>query len=72
VTCHSAAPDHPTAPVAAAGVAFDTPREIKAWAPRIHERAVATRTMPLANLTGMTEEERALIARWYAGGAPAD
>jgi uncharacterized membrane protein len=72
VTCHSAAPDHPTAPVAAAGVTFDTPREIKAWAPRIHERAVATRTMPLANLTGMTEEERALIARWYAGGAPAD
>jgi uncharacterized membrane protein len=72
VTCHSAAPDHPTAPVAAAGVAFDTPREIKAWAPRIHERAVATRTMPLANLTGMTDEERAAIARWYAGGAPTD
>lgn len=72
VTCHSAAPDHPTAPVAAAGVTFDTPREIKAWAPRIHERAVATRTMPLANLTGMTDEERELIARWYAGGAPAD
>ncbi|MGE0030966.1 MAG: urate hydroxylase PuuD [Steroidobacteraceae bacterium] len=72
VTCHSAAPDHPTAPVAAAGVTFDTPREVKAWAPRIHERAVATRTMPLANLTGMTDEERALIARWYAGGAPAD
>jgi len=72
VTCHSAAPDHPTAPVAAAGVTFDTPREIKAWAPRIHERAVATRTMPLANLTGMTDGERALIARWYASGAPVD
>ena len=72
VTCHSAAADHPTAPVAAAGVAFDTPREIKAWAPRIFERAVTTRTMPLANLTGMTDEERALIGRWYAGGAPAD
>jgi len=28
--------------------------------------------MPLANLTGMTDEERALIARWYAGGAPTD
>ncbi len=71
VTCHSAAPDHPTAPVAAAGVTFDTPREIKAWAPRIFERAVVTRTMPLANLTGITEEERAVIGRWYAGGAPA-
>lgn len=72
VTCHSAAPDHPTAPVAAAGIAFDTPREIKAWAPRIFERAVATRTMPLANLTGMTDGEREIIGRWYAGGAPAD
>lgn len=72
VTCHSAAPDHPTAPIAAAGVAFDTPREIKAWSPRIFERAVATRTMPLANLTGMTDDERAVIGRWYAGGAPAD
>ncbi|HEY5558275.1 MAG TPA: urate hydroxylase PuuD [Steroidobacteraceae bacterium] len=72
VTCHSAAPDHPTAPVAAAGVMFDTSREIKAWAPRIFERAVATRTMPLANLTAMTDDEREVIARWYAGGAPAD
>ncbi|MGQ0428386.1 MAG: urate hydroxylase PuuD [Gammaproteobacteria bacterium] len=70
--CHSAAPAHPTAPVAAAGVMLDTPREIGAWAARIHERAVVTRTMPLANLTGMTEEERALLGRWYAAGAPAD
>jgi uncharacterized membrane protein len=72
VTCHSAAPDHPTAPVAAAGVVFDTPRAIRAWAPRIFERAVATRTMPLANLTGMTDDERAVIGRWYASGAPVD
>jgi uncharacterized membrane protein len=58
--------------VAAAGVTFDTSRQIKAWAPRIFERAVATRTMPLANLTGMTDDERAVIARWYEGGAPSD
>ena len=72
VTCHSAAPDHPTAPVAAAGVAFDTPREIQSWSARIHERTVTTRTMPLANLTNMTEQERATIARWFEAGAPAD
>jgi len=72
VSCHSAASDHPTAPVAAAGVMFDTPREIKAWAPRIFERAVTTRTMPLANLTGMTEREREVVRRWYASGAPVD
>jgi uncharacterized membrane protein len=58
--------------VAAAGVAFDTPREIQAWSARIHERTVTTRTMPLANLTNMTEEERATIARWFAAGARVD
>jgi uncharacterized membrane protein len=44
--CHSASPTHPMTTVAAAGVAFDSPREIEAWAPRIYERAVVTRTMP--------------------------
>jgi len=72
VACHSASPTHPTAPVAAAGVMLDTPREIAAWAARIHERAVVTRTMPLANLTGMTDEERALLGGWFAAGAPVD
>jgi uncharacterized membrane protein len=70
VACHSASPTHPSAPIAAAGVMLDTPREIAAWAARIHERAVVTRTMPLANLTGMTEEERTLLAGWFAAGAP--
>ncbi len=70
--CHSASPTHPTAPVAAAGVMLDTPREIGSWAARIHERAVVTRTMPLANFTDMTDEERALLGRWYAAGAPVD
>jgi uncharacterized membrane protein len=72
VACHSASPTHPTAPVAAAGVMLDTPREIAAWAARIHERAVVTRTMPLANLTAMTEEERDLLAGWFAAGAPTE
>jgi uncharacterized membrane protein len=69
VTCHSAHPTHPTAPVAAAGVMFDTPRDILVRAPRIFERVVLTQTMPLANLTQMTPEERATIATWYAHGA---
>lgn len=72
VACHAAAPTHPSAPVAAAGVMLETPRQIAAWAARIHERAVVTRTMPLANLTQMTDAERALLGRWYAAGAPAD
>jgi len=55
--------------VAAAGVAFDSPREIEAWAPRIYERAVVTRTMPLGNATNMTDAERDLLAQWFADGA---
>jgi len=31
---------------------------------------VVSRAMPLGNQTGMTEDERALIARWYRTGAP--
>jgi uncharacterized membrane protein len=72
VTCHSAKPTHPTAPVAPVGVRFDTPREIQMWSSRIYVRVVTTKTMPLANLTGMTDEERATVARWYAGGAHTD
>ena len=68
-TCHSAEPDHPTAPVAPNGVMFDTPDQISQWAQRIHERTVTTHTMPLANLTQMTLEERELVARWYLTGA---
>lgn len=67
--CHSAEPNHPTAPVAPNGVMFDTPEQIRQWAQRIHDRTVTNRTMPLANLTQMTPEERLLVARWYEAGA---
>ena len=67
--CHSAEPNHPTAPVAPNGVMFDTPEQIRQWAQRIHDRTVANRTMPLANLTQMTDEERRLVDRWYMAGA---
>ena len=67
--CHSAEPNHPTAPVAPNGVMFDTPEQIKQWAQRIHDRTVTNRTMPLANLTQMTSNERLLVDRWYKTGA---
>ena len=68
VLCHSVNATHPTAP-AAAIAKFDTTREIATWAPRIFERVVVTKTMPLANLTAMTDEERAAIQTWYGAGA---
>jgi uncharacterized membrane protein len=69
VACHAEKTTHPTAPFAQGGVMLDSPERIKAWAQRIHERAVVTHTMPLANLTGMTDEERSTLGRWYAAGA---
>lgn len=68
-SCHSAQPRDPNFPVAPAGVMFDSVSQISQHASRIHERAVVSATMPLANLTQMTDEERALLGRWFAQGA---
>jgi uncharacterized membrane protein len=68
--CHSAYPSDPASPTAPAGVRFDTPTQINSLVERIRVRAVETQTMPLANRTGMTPEERELLGRWIAAGAP--
>ncbi len=68
--CHSRFPSDPTFGAAPAGVAFDTPEAIAGLAERIRVRAVETQTMPLGNKTGMTTEERVLLGRWIAAGAP--
>lgn len=68
--CHSEHPSDLTfGGIPPAGVMFDTPEQIIARAARIHERAVATRTMPPANKTNITDAERALLGRWVAQGA---
>jgi len=68
--CHSQYQTDRSVGPAPGGVTFDTPESIARLAERIRVRAVETRTMPLANKTGMTEDERALLARWIASGAP--
>jgi len=68
--CHSQYQGDRSFGPAPGGVTFDTPESIVRLAERIRVRAVETRTMPLANKTGMTEEERALLGRWIAAGAP--
>ena len=67
--CHSATPTDEVYKTAPVGVMFDTPDQIVAMAARIRERAVITRTMPLANKTGITDAERALLGRWIEQGA---
>jgi uncharacterized membrane protein len=66
--CHSADAADRTFGPAPAGVAFDTPAQIRARIERIRARAVETQTMPPANKTFMTPEERALLGRWIAQG----
>lgn len=63
--CHSAQPSHPAFPAAPAGVVLDTDAQIRAEASRIHQQVVVTRVMPIGNLTGISEEERGIIDRWY-------
>lgn len=67
--CHSTNPTYPGITTAPAGVMFDTPAEIQTKAQRILDRAVTTKTMPLGNLTGITETERELVGRWVQAGA---
>ena len=68
--CHSQYQSDRTFGPAPGGVTFDTPEGIARLAERIRVRAVETKTMPLANKTGMTDQERELLARWVAAGAP--
>ena len=67
VACHSSAPTHPAFPAAPLGVMLDTDEQIIAAAERIYQQTVVTRIMPIGNLTGMTPEERQVLAGWYQG-----
>lgn len=69
VSCHAAQPADPSFLAAPGGVRLDDPAEVAAHAARIYVRAVQTKTMPLGNLTGMTDEERRLLGAWIAQGA---
>jgi uncharacterized membrane protein len=50
-------------------VRIDTPEGIKQHALGIYQQAVVTKQMPMNNSTGITEDERGLIKRWYEAGA---
>ncbi len=69
VTCHSSKPTDKIFIVAPNGVMYDTPEEIVKYKDKIMQRAVVTETMPLANQTHMTKEERELLRCWIEQGA---
>jgi uncharacterized membrane protein len=64
VSCHADKPAFQGLAEAPKGVRLDTPERIEAQRLTIHQQSVLTRAMPPGNLTGMTDEERALLDRW--------
>ncbi|MEE8340216.1 MAG: urate hydroxylase PuuD [Xanthomonadales bacterium] len=67
VTCHAARPDHPGFAAAPSGILLDREEAVDLQALIIFNAVNVTQSMPLANATQMSDEERNLIARWYAG-----
>jgi uncharacterized membrane protein len=72
LSCHSEKPTDDVFRAAPNGVTFETPESIRLRAELIRTRVVLTRTMPLANKTGMTDAERDLLGRWLDQGAAID
>jgi uncharacterized membrane protein len=66
VTCHSEHPTNSTFTTAPLGFRLDTVAQMKAGAEKIIQRAVRGRDMPLNNVTGMTDAERAELGAWLA------
>jgi uncharacterized membrane protein len=67
--CHAQAPSFPGFAAPPAGIVLDSREHIVASLERTRVQLEA-RTMPISNLTGMTDEERATVLAWIARGAP--
>jgi len=68
-SCHAAKPTQAGFAAAPKGIMLDTPTDIIKHAATINQQSVLGKAMPIANLTKMTDEERAFIGQWYAAGA---
>jgi uncharacterized membrane protein len=67
--CHSAHPTLAGLTAAPNGVLLDTPERILVRTEQIRQQLV-TRAMPVGNITGLSEEERAEMLAWIERGAP--
>jgi uncharacterized membrane protein len=67
--CHAT---HPTLmPAPGKNIVLDNKPSILQHAQEIYQQVVLQKTMPLANMTHITDEERALIGAWFIAGAGA-
>ena len=65
-SCHAQTPAQAGISAPPKGVLLETEAQIRAQAALIAQQTVTTRVMPPGNLTQMSDEERALIAKWVA------
>jgi uncharacterized membrane protein len=65
--CHSQKPTHPTFVAPPGGFVMETEEQVMSKAEKIVQRTNVSRDMPLGNVTGMTDEERAMLKVWIEG-----
>ena len=66
VSCHAQQPTHPAFKTAPKNIVLETTDDLRRYADLVDLHSVRTRTMPLGNLTGMTDDERARLGAWLA------
>lgn len=69
ISCHSSNPTQSGFTAPPNGLLLDTPERILAHTEQMRQQ-IATRAMPLGNITGITEEERTEMLTWIDRGAP--
>jgi uncharacterized membrane protein len=68
VPCHSRAPTQPGFNAPPNGLVLSSPDQVRIHLPQV-QKQLTLRTMPLGNVTGMTEYERARLLQWLGEGA---
>ena len=66
VSCHAQQPTHPAFTTAPKNIVLETTDDLRRYADLVDLHTVRTRTMPLGNLTGMTDAERERLGAWLS------
>ncbi len=64
-SCHAKTPTQPGFQAPPAAIVFESEDDVSRQAQVIHQQTVVTKAMPIGNLTGITDEERAMIDTWF-------
>lgn len=69
--CHADRPSFPGFALAPKDFRAETLDQLRQNAPRVHAQAVANAAMPPGNVTGITDQERAMLGAWLNGAQAA-